>query len=179
VEIAALRIRRSTGRSIAAAGMPTHVFVLADFDAAGDTIFESLAQGTKDAPGGLSRFTEGVPVYVHRLALTLEQIKDMELPTRLPNYRDPRTKKFVEKYGHIAAELDAMSPVDLRKLVEDTIGQFMSEDDLEFNKKLEEHERKKIVDALERAESEGKPYWDPRWSTMYQKYRESNASGDE
>ena len=41
------------GHLIAASGIPATVYVLSDFDAAGDCIFETFRDGSKKAPGGI------------------------------------------------------------------------------------------------------------------------------
>ena len=67
------------GIDIKTKGVSTHVYVLSDFDPAGSTIYNTILNGSKKAPGGLSRFTDGVPVFVHHLALTAEQVKKWSL----------------------------------------------------------------------------------------------------
>ena len=77
------------------------------------TIFNTLARGTKGCPGGLNRFTDGIPVDVHRLALDEHQVKAWNLPTRPAKRTDSRAAKFIERHGDVSVELDAIPPTDL------------------------------------------------------------------
>ena len=70
-------------------------------------MFKAFAIGTDEVPGGLSRFTNGVPVEVNRLALTEMQIKKYRLPTREVKKTDPDADKWIEEHGDVSAELDA------------------------------------------------------------------------
>ncbi len=63
------------GTEIAEQGRPTHVYALTDFDPGGATILRTLRDGSRAAPGGLRRFSEGVPVKVTQVALTAAQVR--------------------------------------------------------------------------------------------------------
>jgi hypothetical protein len=139
------------GLDIANRGVETHVYVLSDFDPAGSVIFDTLAKGTKKAPGGLSRFTDGVPVHVHKLALTAEQVREWGLPTRPAKKSDKRSAKFVEEHGDVSVELDAVPPNDLRRLVDEAIAQHMAESTLEAFKAIEAEEQQMARILLEDA----------------------------
>jgi hypothetical protein len=137
------------GEDIKNRGVKTYIYILADFDPAGDTIYKTLAYGTKRAPGGLKRFTGGVPIHIHRLALTAEQVKKWRLPTRPAKESDKRTKKFVEEHGNISVELEALSPNHLRDLVDRAISRHMPSRVLDSLKAVEAHERGLARAALE------------------------------
>jgi hypothetical protein len=139
------------GRDIEHRGVETYVYVLSDFDPAGHTIFKTLDRGTKDAPGGLSRFTGGIPVYVHKLALSQEQVCEWNLPTRPAKRSDPRAARFIQKHGDLSVELDAIPPNDLRQLVDDAISQHLSQAILQARKAREALERAAIDSALDGA----------------------------
>jgi hypothetical protein len=136
------------GYLIARRGKPCNVWVLSDFDAAGDCIYETFRWGSKDAPGGIYRFTENVPVSVNRLALTVEQIEYWALPTRPANIKDKRSKKFIDKYGDRAVELDALAPDTLRSLVDQAIAWDMPPETLAQFQTIEEEERWWIKNSL-------------------------------
>ena len=131
----------TAGLDIKNRGVDTHVYVLSDFDPAGDTIYKTLAHGSKATQGGLSRFAGGVPVHVHKLALTHEQVKEMALPTRPAKRSDSRSRRFIERFGDISVELDAIPPNHLRGLVDAAISQHMSERQLKAIKEVEAEER--------------------------------------
>jgi hypothetical protein len=122
---------------------------------AGGTIFDTLSVGSKEAPGGLSRFTEGVPVEVRRLALTEDQVKAWNLPTRPAKRSDPRSKRFIERYGDTSTELDAIPPDQLRSMVDDAIGQHMDAARLDGLKLIEASEREIARAALSMCQDGG------------------------
>jgi hypothetical protein len=59
----------------------------------------------------------------YRCALTLEQIKKYNLPYSIDaiKEKDPRTKKYVQRFGSLAVELDALSPPILENIVKQSI----------------------------------------------------------
>jgi hypothetical protein len=130
-------------------GVPTHVYVLSDFDPAGGDIFKAIAHGTKKAPGGIHRFTGGVPAYVEKLALTADQVAAWGLPTRPAKKEDKRSKKFIEQHGDISVELEALAPDDLRGLVDRAIARHMPPRQLEALKAIEEEEREAAWSVLQ------------------------------
>jgi hypothetical protein len=140
------------GSDIMAYGKETHAYVLSDFDPGGNSIFNSLAHGSKNAPGGLRRFTGGVPVHVHQLALSAEQAKAWNLPTRPVKKTDKRAPKFMALNGDVSVELDAIPPNDLRELVDNAIAQHMDARTLETFKTIERQERLIVEDAVSKAQ---------------------------
>jgi hypothetical protein len=146
-------------------GVETNVYMLSDFDPAGDRMYRVLVHGSKKAPGGLRRFTGDVPVHFHRLALTAEQVKAWNLPTRPAKEGDKEAKAFTDKHGNISVELDAIPPDDLRNLVDEAVSRHMPRRQLEILKAIEDDERDLIrtgLDALARVdEDEGGDVEDP------------------
>jgi hypothetical protein len=145
------------GLDIGHRGVPAVAYVLSDFDPAGSTIFNTLAQGTKGCPGGLGRFTDGVPVEVRRLALDEHQVKAWNLPTRPAKRSDSRAAKFIARHGDVSVELDAIPPTDLRRLVDDAIGRHMPLPRLEMLKLIEADERKLARIALGQCQNTDDP----------------------
>jgi hypothetical protein len=136
------------GCDIAHRDVPTTAYVLSDFDPGGKSIFNALAVGVKGCPGGLSRFTQGVPVEVRKLALDAHQVKAWNLPTRPAKKTDTRTRKFIAEHGDISVELDAIPPKDLRRLVNKAISRHMSPQTLAEWKAVEKEERQDIFARL-------------------------------
>ena len=60
-------------------------------------------------------------IKVIKVALTRKQVRKYKLPPLIPKKSDPRTRKFVRKYGRVAVELDALHPKILRELVRSSI----------------------------------------------------------
>jgi hypothetical protein len=120
------------GGAIAGRGKPTHIDLLSDFDPSGECIAENVARK-------LPRFTRGVPVHVRKLALTFEQVRGFGLATREVKRSDNRSPGFVGRYGPISAELEALTPTDLRAIVDAAIAR---------------HASYEAIRALERVEAE-------------------------
>lgn len=136
------------GSLIAAWDVATYVYVLSDLDAGGDSIFETFRNGSKDAPGGISRFTKGVPIEVIKLGLTERQIDLWGLPTRPAKRSDRRSPKFIAKHGDRCVELDALGPDRLRGMVDYAISGHVSPHTVEELKITEQEERDTMRDAL-------------------------------
>ena len=92
-------------------GRRTVVLALYDHDAGGERAFRTVVRGMAEyAP--LSRPT------VKLLGVTAEQIEAWNLPTRPAKAKDPEAKRWGDRP---AVELDAISPDQLRQLVDDAI----------------------------------------------------------
>jgi hypothetical protein len=80
-------------------GEGTTVLYFGDFDPSGEDMVRSLREYTA--------FFNCKPEIV-KCALTLEDIKLYDLPPDFTKSTDTRQAKFVEKYGDMAVELDAL-----------------------------------------------------------------------
>ena len=94
---------------------PLTVFYVGDWDPSG------LHMSEIDLPARVARY--GGDVSIERVALTLEHVTFGDLPSFSADEkrRDPRHAWYVRHYGRRCWELDALSPVDLRATVEDSI----------------------------------------------------------
>lgn len=133
----------SAGEAIRHDGRETFVYVLTDFDPSGLVIAEKVAEA-------LPKFARGVPVHVERLALNYEQVEAHGLPTRTLKKTDSRAKKFLDIYGDVAAELDALSPNLLRGLTDEAISRHADRNRLEAMKEEEHEQRASIAAAFGR-----------------------------
>jgi hypothetical protein len=114
------------GAEIASIGKPTTIYYVADLDAAGLDL-------TRQVTERLPTFAPDVPITFERIAVTAEQVDDLELITRDPKPRD-------RKAGLAACvEADAIAPTMLRDIVSDAI---------------EQHLDPQLVAHLERVEAE-------------------------
>lgn len=117
-----------------------HVYYFGDFDRSGQDAAHSLREK-------LQRFADDLPqcrcrVIFHLMAITLEQIFELLLPTR-PH---KRTSVADRRWPHeFACELDAMPPDILRALVRDCIEQHLPRHLLEIAKIIEESEREGLM----------------------------------
>jgi len=62
--------------------------------------------------------TFGADVNVKQIALTMEQIKQYNPPPNPAKEDDPRAKEYIEQFGEISWELDALKPQVLVKLLQ-------------------------------------------------------------
>jgi hypothetical protein len=88
----------------------------------------------------------GVDVEVIRIGLTSEQIKKYNPPTNPAKLKDPRSKWYVENFGYISREIDALKPEVLQELIKSSILKFLDLEKYEQVKKIE----KKDIELLKR-----------------------------
>lgn len=81
---------------------------------------------------------------IKHVALKKEQIEQYDLPPNPAKFSDPRAKDYINEYGEISWELDALEPEILIQLTEDAILQYLNVD--KYNKwiKQEKEESKKL-----------------------------------
>lgn len=71
----------------------------------------------------------GLDITFKKIALTKDQILEMNLPPMPTKKTDVRSKKFIQKHGDLAVELDAIPPDRLRLIIAEAI-------DNEFDKQI-------------------------------------------
>jgi hypothetical protein len=92
---------------------PAKIFQLGDYDPSGQDAIQIVRYQLR----GLAPLTARHGIEFHNVALTLDQIRDMNLPTRPTKQSDPRSGSF----GDESVELDAIEPDVLRQMVDDTL----------------------------------------------------------
>jgi hypothetical protein len=135
----------NAGENIAADGRPTHVYVLGDFDPSGQCAAAKIMEM-------LPRFAGETEVHVEQLAVNFGQIERWGLPTRDVKMSDSRAPKFVEKYGPISVELDAIPPKRLRSMVGQAIARHADTSAIEQLKMIEKSERQSFVGLFREGE---------------------------
>jgi hypothetical protein len=116
--------------------VPAFIYHLGDFDPSGVNAGEKIEQTLREmAPDAKIRFK--------RLAVTPEQIKRWNLPTRPTKKTDTRAKNF----GKISVELDAIAPDRFRDLVRSAIERHLPRKQFEILKIAEQAERD-MIDGL-------------------------------
>jgi hypothetical protein len=118
---------------------PAFVYHLGDFDPSGVDASAKIEQRLRE-------FAPKADITFERLAVTERQIVDWRLPTRPTKKSDSRSKRF----GEISVELDAISPGDLRALLEQAINRHLPQDRLEVLKIAEARERELITSLVGR-----------------------------
>jgi hypothetical protein len=112
-----------------AAGQPTTILHVGDFDPSGEGMFGTLAD---DVTEMVRQYTHqhDSPAEFQRIALTEEQVIEMNVETAPPKPLDSRARGFVadhpravEHFGseQITAQLEALAPPELRALIESAI----------------------------------------------------------
>jgi hypothetical protein len=90
------------------------VLYVGDYDPSG------MFMSQEDLPNRLAEYG-GDHITLERIALTQDQVDDLPSFPAADKRKDPRHKWFVNNYGGVCWELDAMDPGDLRDCVEEAI----------------------------------------------------------
>lgn len=108
---------------------------LCEFLTAGD-VCSDIVGDEEDNPA-----FEIVPV-----ALTMKQIKKYNPPPNPAKITDPRAKWYISQFGKVSWELDSLRPLELRKIAEKSVLEFVDVD--KYNKwiKREDKEKKALRD---------------------------------
>lgn len=123
---------------------PLTVFYVGDWDPSG------LHMSEIDVPARLERY--GGEVTIHRIALSPA---DVAPGTTIPHFmadtksKDPRYRWFAERYGNRCWELDALSPVILRKRTEAAIRSLIDLDRWDHAVRVEAAERESMSTFLD------------------------------
>lgn len=116
-------------------GKQTQILYFGDLDPSGWAMLPAMLETLQDEMR-LGDLVEGC-----RCALTIEQVKKYHLPCNPDALKptDSRAKKYMEKFGDVAVELDALPPSTLESLVKESI-----EVNLDLSKIKNERELEKI-----------------------------------
>ena len=126
----------------AASAKPLRVLYVGDRDPSG------MHMSDVDAPGRVARY--GGEVTIDRIALTADDVAILNWANfpASDKRKDPRYAWFVRNYGDRCAELDALSPVDLRQRVEDAIRELLDLDAWGCSARVEAAERESMGTLL-------------------------------
>ena len=105
---AAMRIKAKERRQ------STHILHLGDHDPSGIDM-------TRDIRDRLNMF--GCSAEVDRIALTMEQVEEIQPPPTPAKITDTRSSAYIAEYGDESWELDALDPAYLERLIEDHVEQ--------------------------------------------------------
>lgn len=108
---------------------PARLFYVSDFDPAGDKMPVSIARKIEFLAQG-----DGLDIRLEQIALTKAQVKEYKLPRDSIKHKQERGKKrFEEKYGEGAVELDALEGLFPGKLAEILTGHVLRYYDTEVD----------------------------------------------
>jgi len=114
-----------------------HILYLGDHDPSGIDM-------TRDVLERLEMFSE-CSIQVHRLALNMDQIDELNPPENPAKLTDSRASDYVKKYGESSWELDAIEPRRLAKIVRDCVLQLRDDDAYEAALKVQNDYRKELA----------------------------------
>lgn len=132
---------------------PIRILYFGDFDPTGEAIYDNLVadlKGLNDIPGSNVKLAIDSEITIQKIALSYKHAQNY--PQAFTKESDPNTKAFVEKYGDIAVELDAIPPNELAKLVENSIIRFIDRGKMAQVQKTEADERKKLEKLISKIE---------------------------
>jgi len=132
---AAERIRANGRR-----GKGTVILYFGDLDPSGYEMLPAMMFTLQDEMG-LEGWVQGL-----RCALTPEQVEQHGLPTNPDALKltDTRAKKYIERFGNLAVELDALRPDALEGLVRGSIESWLDLGRLQADQKAQASERKSL-----------------------------------
>lgn len=128
------------------AGKQIHVIYLGDHDPSGidmsRDVLERLAM--------FAQLPEWDCVTVHRVALNMKQVKELNPPENPAKITDSRFASYVAKFGHSSWELDAIEPKRLAEIVTDAITDLMDEEEFDRVSNLQKEGREKLINHAEK-----------------------------
>ncbi len=117
--------------AIKAKAKPAYIYHFGDLDPSG-------VDAARDIEAKLRRYALGAEIHFERPAVTYEQVREWNLPTRPTKQTDTRAKKFGSA---TSVELDAIPAAKLRELVRQCIERHVDRHQLDILKVAEESER--------------------------------------
>ena len=138
------RINRNATR-----GKSTVILYFGDLDPSGWEMLPSMAHTLQ------VEMEVGGAVKFERCALLPEQVEHFDLPHNPDALKvtDSRAKKYVERFGDLAVELDALAPSELEKLVRDNIERWLDLELLQEEREAEQAESEGIHDLRQEVQA--------------------------
>ena len=105
---------------------------------------------TRDIGNRLEMFARSGSIEVRRIALTMQQIKELKPPPNPAKITDSRYNGYVDKYGKESWELDALEPQYIENLIKEQIDSERNNEQWQNAIDGQETERQQIEDVIER-----------------------------
>ena len=138
---ASLSFLHAAAEYIGSLDVPAYIYHFGDYDPSGVNAGEKIEQTLRE-------MAPMADIHFERVAVTPDQIRNWELPTRPTKLTDSRAKGFSE----ISVELDAIEPNVLRSLVETAIQRHLPPDQFKVLQAAEESERsllRQLIGSME------------------------------
>ncbi len=141
-------------------GQQAIMLYFGDLDPSGDIMLPSMKttlEGEMEVTG----------IKYDPVALTPEQIKQYNLPVKMASAKktDSRYKKFREKHGDQAVELDALSPKQLEEIIAKATTKYIDLSKVEYHREETKKERTTLKDFRQKVET----FIDDNWNITDQK----------
>ena len=107
-----------------------------------DRITEFLTKGDR----GFEEWFVEENFEVIPIALTMEQIKKYNPPPNPAKITDPRAKKYIEEFGKVSWELDSLNALELRKIAEKSVLEYLNEKKYNVWVDKEKKEKQALID---------------------------------
>lgn len=120
-----------------ARGREVHILHLGDHDPSGIDM-------TRDVEDRLCVFAQG-NVRVHRLALNMDQVKELNPPPNPAKTTDSRFASYIREYGYESWELDAIEPARLADIISAAIEPLIDEVRWDYTIAVETEDRRKLA----------------------------------
>lgn len=121
-------------------GHNVSILYFGDFDPSG----EDMARSLKDRLGKLGSTPD-----IRKVALSLDDVERYQLPPNFTKTTDSRRAAFVERFGDVSVELDALPAPVLRARLVEEVEKHMDMAQLKQVQALETEERTKLKAALQ------------------------------
>jgi len=118
---------------------------LSEFLTAGHCVYDILGDD-EDDPN-----FQVIPV-----ALTMEQINKWNPPPNPAKMTDPRAKWYIERFGKVSWELDSLRPLELRKIADKSVLEFVDVDKYNVWIEREDKEKQALIDFGKKLSKEKK-----------------------
>ncbi len=117
---------------------PAYIYHFGDYDPSGLDIPRQIEEG-------LRKYAPDAEIHFDRVAVTREQISDLNLQTRPTKTTDSRARNFIGG----SVEVDAIPPIQLREMVAACISQHVNEYQWEMAQVIEQQERETFTRIAE------------------------------
>lgn len=121
------------------------VLFFGDFDPSGldieRVVLEYLEKFGVDLGVQFERFS--------RVALNLEHVQNYQLPPNPTKKADPRAETYISQYGDVCWELDAIEPLELQRILGDSIVKYLDKSILAERNEKQERLREEIKKMVE------------------------------
>lgn len=124
------------------------LFYLGDHDPSG----EDMVRDIRDRMG-----TFGVTLVVHKIALTMAQVKQYNPPPNPAKITDPRATEYIKKHGASSWEVDALPPQVLQQLIRQSLDTVTDKKTMQIVKDREEVDKEDLRKSVEKLIKKNKP----------------------